>query len=421
MTPIFLYDGYPISKLKTEKRGIFDILSKNYPEAVKNGKTTRFCGVVCEAGSPPVVFLPYGIDLPKSNLAGQNYTAGQLLMLSIARYGTDNPARNGYMLSDKDRDGAMFIAIVRELADDFLHNGLYSRRVRKRRKQFGKPDWRRTIARQIPFFSPENVPVYAVIETNAFSDSTSNILASIQADTICDIAEKHGWWTGLTKDRTEQLKNIPLLVEDRKQYLLSIRNFMYFLYDDSSIRLAKLLEAYWSTQTPTDTGNFICGISDFSTLWEQMLKSLVRDRSGEWNSRLPFPFYRINGKNEKYEKNRGRMDIVVVKDTHIIVADAKYYKASSADTAPGISDLLKQSYYARSVQELQPEKTVANYFVFPSKDGNGPLEYASFAYDDTKVPDWLEKVECLYVDMYQVMQKYVSRSRLDWIPEAGCQ
>ena len=413
MTTLFLNDGYPLSKLEDEHPGIYRILESNYPGSTLNRDRLRFCGIVCEAGSDPVVFLPYGIVI--SRFAAPDYNAGRLLMRSVARYGKDNPSRAGHSLSDVDYKGTMFIAVVNELANDFIRNGLYSRRLRKRQVQTGKPDWPRTIKRQTPFFSDKGVPIYPVIETNGFQEANINILASIQADTIVDIASRHGWWTGLGASQTRFLKNIPKLVRDRKLYPAAIRDFMNFLYDDNSLRLARLLRTYWSNYSATGSGSFVCGISDFSTLWEQMLKNLVDDRSGEWNSKLPSPVYKIHNLDDKAPKDRGRMDIVIEATDNIIVADAKYYRALSADSAPGISDLLKQSYYAKSVSDLAPQKPIRSCFVFPSEKGSGPIEYGSFAstLHDQKVA-WLEDTHCLYVNTREVMQSYVSRSKLDW-------
>lgn len=109
------------------------------------------------------------------------------------------------------------------------------------------------------------------------------------------------------------------------------------------------------------------------------------------------------------------IDIVIENAEEIVVADAKYYGAQSADTAPGLADLLKQSFYSKGVEELSSGKSVKSVFVFPTWNDSYRLSKGGFYKRETGEPtEWLNDVDCIYVDVSTLMQNYVSKRRWDW-------
>lgn len=130
------------------------------------------------------------------------------------------------------------------------------------------------------------------------------------------------------------------------------------------------------------------------------------------------PSYTYDDGSLNSRKKSGEIDIVIDGEDEIIVADAKYYSALSTETAPGFGDILKQSFYSKGVQGLVAEKPVKSIFVFPTWDDYSPLMSGGFYDRNTNNPiDWLNSVDCIYVDVLTLMQKYVTKQQWDWHPK----
>lgn len=109
------------------------------------------------------------------------------------------------------------------------------------------------------------------------------------------------------------------------------------------------------------------------------------------------------------------IDIVIESAEEIVVADAKYYGTQSTVTAPGFADLLKQSFYSKGVEELSSGKSVKSVFVFPTWNDSYRLSKSGFYKRETGEPtEWLNDVDCIYIDVSTLMQNYVSKRRWDW-------
>ena len=107
--------------------------------------------------------------------------------------------------------------------------------------------------------------------------------------------------------------------------------------------------------------------------------------------------------------------MVIESSGEIIVADAKYYGAQSSGTAPGFADLLKQSFYSKGIAALSSGRSVRSLFVFPAWDDRFPLSKGGFFDRGThERTDWLDDVECLYIDVPTLMKNYISKKRWDW-------
>jgi len=199
------------------------------------------------------------------------------------------------------------------------------------------------------------------------------------------------------------------------RFATAIGEFKRFLFDDRSLALADLLIQYWLASSLNSDGHFICGVSDFSAVWENMLKSTVNDVSAQWNAKLPTPGYFYSGGEFVPRAKGGVIDIVVENPEGIIVADAKYYGAYSTATAPGFSDILKQSFYAKSVSDISKGRTVTSLFVFPTWGSNQRLKMGGFRVRETHEDvSWLDDVGCLYVSVDPLMECYVRRSAYRW-------
>lgn len=408
MMPTFLQDRMPIAILETQYPELLEFISTEYPQSVKDKQTVHFCGVACPGNEQSFAFVPRGAP------SGFLNCDARLTMTSLARYGQDVESRIG---NDATEGGdSSLAATIQSIVQDYRRNGLYAQRLRIRSRDSGKPDWKRTLQRHAPLINREGTPIYVQLESSRFLNATENLLATIQAETLRDILSKHGWWTGLDKSVLSDVSEISQPDHAVAQYSAAIQRFKRLLFDDRSLALASLLEQYWDSEASQSAGSFICGVPDFSAVWEHMLKTAVNDVSSKWNARLPLPSYEYRDGRFKARTKGGIMDVVIESGNDLIVADAKYYRAQSTSTAPGFGDILKQSFYTRSLKSLAPDKTVRSYFVFPAWEKNGPLERAGFyERQSVKLTDWLETVDCVYVNLRELMENYTTRNMIDWL------
>jgi hypothetical protein len=406
MTVELLHDRMPIDLLKQKHPDILGFFASYFPKAVADNDTLHFCGVACLGDSSPVVFLPRGFG------ADISPRAARLTMRALARFG-EEVGRLG--LSSETGGEASLAATIHNIVADYKRYGLFEQRLRVRSRNSGKPNWKLTIQRQLPLLSRSRRPVFATVESSRSLSVAHNLLAVIQAATLREITKRHGWWCDLDQSSLADLSRVPPPQISNVRFASAIRAFKRFLFDDRSLALADLLIQYWLASSLNSDGWFICGVSDFSAVWENMLKCTVHDVSDQWNSKLPTPGYFYAGGDFVPRTKGGVIDIIVENAEGIIVADAKYYGAHSTATAPGFSDILKQSFYAKSVSDISKGKTVTSFFVFPTWGSSQRLKIGGFRVRGTheEVP-WLDDVGCLYVSVYPLMESYVRRSPHFW-------
>lgn len=410
MTIQYLTDRMSIEQLEKSHPELLEFLAVEYPRSVAGKEKVHFCGVLCSGKEESFVFLPRG--------ASTNEKGGvaMLVMRSLARYSSEIESRSGN--APEQGDETSLAATIYNISADYMKYGLYAQRLRMRSLNSGKPDWKRTLQRQVPMINLSRTPVYTLLDSSRFLSAPENMLAVIQAETLRDIIAKHGWWVGLDRSNLSDLSNVPAPAIPKSRFASEMDRFKVRLFDDRSLQLAGLLKQYWSTSATQAQGSFMCGVSDFHAVWEHMLKKTVSDVSKKWNARLPLPSY-TERDNSLAAKDGGIIDIVVENSKNILVADAKYYGAQSAGQAPGFADILKQSFYSKAIRELNSEKHVRSIFVFPAWKDNAPLVKAGFYSRETKEPiGWLNDVDCIYVDIRSLMDSYVRKGAIDWYASA---
>lgn len=406
MTMELLHDRMPIEMVRQKYPDVLSFFSRDFPRALADKETLHFCGVVCLGDSAPIVFLPRGLG------EGISPQVARLTMRVLARFG-DELSRLG--TSPEMGHEASLAATIQSLANDYKRYGLFEQRLRVRSRNSGKPDWKQTMQRQLPLLTKNRQPVFAAVESSRSLSMSENLLAAIQAETLREIIARHGWWCDLDQSSLADLSRVGSPRISSARYPMALAAFKRFLFDDRSLALADLLIQYWLASSLNSRGGFICGVSDFSAVWENMLKSTVKDQSEHWNTKLPVPGYTYSTGEFVPRAKGGVIDIVIENADEIIVADAKYYGASSTATAPGFSDILKQSFYAKSVREISSEKMVTSLFVFPTWGAEQRLKVGGFRARNTQDEiSWLEDVECLYVSVKPLMESYIRKSGHCW-------
>lgn len=363
-------------------------------------------GVAKADAQDAAVFLPHGAPTE----SGPREQFARNLMRAIVRFAREN-ARTG---EDRGSESATQAALLAELASDYRDHGLYSTREKIRSRHDGKPDWARTVKTEIAFPASSGAPIYSDIVTARFSSFATNIVARVQAAVLDEIAANHGWWLVHYFGARELPLSEPLTQWPRKIWPNMLRLARRDLFQARAVRLVGMLLEYLEGAMETGSGPVVCGVSDFSTMWETMLRETLSGVEPHWNSYLPGPVYlRPDGTGST--AGRMQLDIVVRHNDRLFILDAKYYRATSQGYVPGVSDVSKQIMYQKAVEstgQVSPNRIV-NAFLFPSNETQRkPFESIDFFLPDGSPAAGFSSVECQYVSMTDVVFAYAGRRKL---------
>ena len=398
----FLPDRYPKVELKRNYPGVYDCLQERGILESKNVQV-RFVGLVNSRPGECVVFMPHGAP---HDHAKDSFAFAKELMSAITKFAQHN-SRTGE--NNKGEPALTFSALLAAIAEDYRDNGIFSERVRIKTVNSGKPDWRSTIRDQIPLVAKNGAPVFTNINTTRPIPSDNNILGSVQAVVIKEISSMHSWWLAGSMGNRQDPSDIEEPRWPREAWPRLLSGLRNNLFAERPLRLVSMLIAYLEYTPSSSAGKLVCGISDFSTVWEAMLRKVLPNVEEGWNTLLPDPRY-IGANGTSESRGRMKMDIVVRKDDRLTIMDAKYYKAESAGTAPDWSDIVKQFYYAEALATVHgvpnPDK-IENCFIFPVTDGEkGKLERLEMFNRDNKRVMRFSPIQCIYISIKKVISAY---------------
>lgn len=413
MKPTFLPDRYPKAALKQNYPRVFDCLKE---KGILEGKNdlVRFVGVVNAGPRQNVVFLPHGAPQDLEN-DGEEFA--KEVMTAVTKFARQN-SRTG---EDAEGDPTLsFSTLVAALAEDYRDYGLFSERLRARSVNSGKPNWPATIRGQIPLMAANGAPVYTDIRSTRPIASSLNILAMVQAAVVREIFEFHAWWLADSFGKRE----IPFDIDEprwpREAWSRMLRGIRQNLFAERPLRLVSMLIAYLDHASEGSAGALVCGISDFSTVWETMLSKVIPGVEERWNTRLPGPRY-VHTDGTPEPSGRMRTDIVINNGDRIIIADAKYYKAESAGTAPDWGDIVKQFYYLEalaSVPDAPPRDKIGNCFIFPITDGETcNLKSVEMFGENNQPVDLFPSIDCIYIGTRSVINSYCKGKSINRIDD----
>lgn len=408
------HDRIIVDALGKKSEHVLEIMRAWGIGKVDRKKRVHFCGLIKAAGNRPVVFLPRSFQFEGSTAL----ESARLTMRALSRYGHETATRDFSYDGENGNPGTL--SVIRKLAEDFQNNGLFVERQRINSRDSGKPDWRKTVAREPEFFNSTGSVVFPSVATTRGIDSGNNTLAKIQGAVISEIIDNHGWWLGGASSRRSELRWHNHPNEPRKIWPILLKKILPTLYSSRSIFLATYLGYYLEDLRGSSSGNFVFGVEDFHTVWEAMLRRTLEDVEPGLNSKLPKPIYETHDLNEVDAPQRGMQTDIILKNSEgYQILDAKYYEASSGATAPGWPDIAKQMFYEKALKSVVGGKVkIRNAFVFPSgKSASGPLKRARVTLKSKEKLEAFPPVECIYMDVERVMVAYSKRGRLK-IPEA---
>lgn len=407
MKIVYLPDRYPKAELSAQYPDVAWNLQKISAAMMENGQqTVAWVGVAQAKAGHAVMFLPHGAPHEE----GEREVFARNLMKAIVRFAREN-LRTGQGFASESPTQA---ALLAELAMDYRDHGLYSTREKIRGRHDGKPDWARTVKSEVAFPSGNGGPVYWDISTSRRSSFATNIVARIQAAVIREVHELHGWWLGSYFGAREIPRSEPFSDWSRKAWPRLLRLARLELFQSRAVNLVRMLLDYLEGSMAAGAGGVICGIPDFSTMWEAMLRDTLDGVEPHWNSYLPGPVY-LKAAGAGDEAGRLELDIVVRSGDRIAILDAKYYRAGSKGFVPGVQDISKQIMYQRAVEStgrVSPNR-ITNAFLFPGTEtSREPYEMVRFFLPDGSPAQGIPHIECQYVSISAVVEAYAGRAKL---------
>lgn len=378
------------------------------------GKTQQkervhFCGLVCVNHSESYVFLPRNAQVKSSR---SNQRIARTTMKVLAKYGQDSRDRTGISSAENGQTG--LISTIQDLADDFLRYGIFSERVRYATKNSGKPNWPRTVARELAMISSNGNIVYPNIRTSRTLNAHDSILAHIQVAVLLEIAEYHGWWLEGLGRRQSELKAYASPHFPRVMWRQKLHAILPNLFAQRAIRLTYSLLSYLDRNPKQNDGLTLYGVEDFHSVWERMLSEVILGVENGWNSRLPKPAYRDKSSGRVHAQERGmRTDIVVRDGAALKVLDAKYYDATNPGNSPGWPDIVKQLFYHLALDSVTEDEVQPGSFVFPAvANGHGPYNEISVVDSEQAPIAAFPSVNCIYLSVAEVMEAYLGKRKI---------
>ncbi|MBJ6371791.1 LlaJI family restriction endonuclease [Sedimentitalea arenosa] len=403
-----------------QDRTDFSQIADEHPELASELRSTRigvkagrsalqFCGLAGVSEERSFVFLP---RKSYTGIAERDLITARLTMRALARFGRDMTDRLGVATGGEGDTGRL--AVVADLAKDFLLYGIFSERSRHRSRTSGKPDWPRTVIREQSYVGSDGSVVYEDIRTTRTKDSHDSLLAQIQAAVLLEIARQHGWWIDGLIGRQDELKRYSQPRLPRTLWATHLRLLLPELYASRAIFLANGLISYLVNDSATRAGETYYGVEDFHTVWEHMLRQVLRGVEAGWNSRLPRPAYRRNDGGLSVQ-DRGLQTDIVLRDSSgtLHVVDAKYYDATYLGNAPGLPDIIKQFFYDIALSSVASGEAVKGCFVFPSRMGETAIFTTVEMYHrDGSIASGFPSIECHYLDMVSVLRAYTEGQKI---------
>jgi hypothetical protein len=415
--PVFLSDHDPVAVLDRHTDTVLTAMREWGIGRIDAKKTVHFCGLIHHPEEGAVVFLPR--EARTGDKAIDLETAA-LTMRALERFGVEASKRNYEDDGDAGNPGSL--SVIRRLADDFRDHGLFSERRRQRTINSGKPDWMRTVKREVAIPGHKGEPIFTDIRSSRSTKSSDALLSQIQAAVIREIHVAHSWWLTGTFNRREELLSCQRPPFPRTTWVRKLEALLPSLYSARSIFLAEYLRYYLRETRASASGSFVFGIEDFHTVWETVLRETIKrspyDTMRNWNSELPKPFYLHQGSLMQDPRSRGmQTDIILEHQSSFTIVDAKYYAATNAATAPGWPDIAKQIFYEKALREIvdlnsRLPAVIRNVFAFPAATNDGPLKTAEVRHiNGQPVSSAFPPITCSYVSIRDALNHYVNRSQ----------
>ena len=429
IVPKILVDRMPKADLKESYPSVFELMEKSeLGKLSTKAKNVQFCGLICaplDEGINSAVFLPR----KALTSAATDLVTAKMTMQVIAKY-----LRNKKRIGKNGQEdlGSSWLSTIKSIADDYTEYGIYSDRQRTRGHNNGKANWARTVVRETPFIGNTGNIVYTNVLTSRARDNLNNLLTQTQVVVLKEIATQHGWWLPNLSQNTSQFQGLQTERISPSLRLLKLEALLPKLFSNRAIRLTNYLMKYFERTSHKGKSTLLSGVDDFHTVWEAMLCDVLEDTEDDWNSKLPKPVFYKGLDPERDEDKQMQMDIVIRQGTNLIIADAKYYDATTTENSPGMPDISKQLMYELALRDMRAATDAATLasedslphnlsscFIFPASSPNtdGQFTAIKMGYKDDRLQSKLPSINCYYMPIIEVMQAYLNNTKMS-LPNA---
>ena len=413
----FFEDKQFIDSKKIPDYVIDKLVSVGGLDVVNQGRKIAFCGVIISEGCT-YCFAPAGSDSKKIESIGN-------LIKVIHSY--KNSIDSSLLAFDEDEAGKVIEEIslteIFEIINLYFSMGILRSKTHTYSEK-GRTNWSKTVNREFPVFTSDNVPIYFDLHKYPVSIYQDDLISSIHCEIILDILQNFYWlderFNFVSRDQLSEKKLLNELDANQKISLLNQRLHSTFI--SLEIRTLQLLIRYLERVHESGSKNIVIGIRKFHYVWEFLLRNIFHDVEEKINSLLPVPKYQFLGPtnfSETSNQKAMRLDVFIKSENSCWVIDSKYYTATGAHNAPGWSDLVKQFFYVKAVKLIYPKiESIKNIFIFPGVKNslsNIEMVYREESKDETKLAKLAEDfipIECLYLDPNDVMESYLKSKKI---------
>ena len=410
MSPQIFQDRCSVDALRKDRADLFDKLKSLRIGRVEDKETVHFCGLAWVDADTACVFLP---RRTASGEEERDIALAKLTMRALARFGRESADRIGVASGAEGTTG--LLATISELAEDFIRYGIFAERTRYTTRNSGKPQWAKTVTREIVFVDTDGSAVYPNIRTSRSRDSHESLLARVQTAVLLEIAKHHSWWVEGLQGKQDELKRVEIPILPRRLWATHLRLMLPELYAARTIRLANALVSYLENNRARSSGDFYYGVNDFHAVWEHMLRRVLVGVEAGWNNRLPRPAYQRADGSYEIQSRGLQTDIILRSQTGLKIVDAKYYDATSVVSAPGLADIVKQMFYEYALRSVTTD-SVSGCFVFPaSENGRGLYTEIRVHHRDGIPVEFFPPIECFYLSVEQVMKAFADGRKLNLV------
>jgi hypothetical protein len=317
--------------------------------------------------------------------------------------------------------GKASLYLVNYLIEDYRANGLYMRRKKHFFINQGRPNWKRTIARRMPYLSGDST-VYLDTDTSITRYVSDCETARIHAQVIRRIYEKYSvLLTGDYFNSDERLDRMPEPISSAESQVAILERELSESYSDRDIQLIGMLKTYIEESFLMGGNELLVGTRKFHNVWEGMLDQCL-PRKIKINSALPVPYYQQGEYFIEVAQKGQRTDTVIESEdgTRWAIIDAKYYDASSPILAPGWHDLVKQFFYKTAADKIcGKDILVTLHFIFPGTTHHlDKIKVGERGQAKVATHSFLEiggygKILCHYCDPIVLISKYANGQKIN--------
>ncbi|UOO93761.1 LlaJI family restriction endonuclease [Vitreoscilla stercoraria] len=413
----FFEDKEFIDSKKIPDYVIDKLVSVGGLDVVDQGRKITFCGVIISEGCT-YCFAPSKSDSKKIESIGN-------LIRVIHAY--KDSIDSSLLAFDEDEQGEVIEEVsltdIFEIIDLYFNVGILRSKTHTYSEK-GRTNWSKTVNREFPVFTSDNVPIYFDLHKYPVSIYQDDLISSIHCEIILDILTKFHWlderFNFVSKNQLSEKKLFNELDINQKIYILNQR--LHSTFVSLEIRTLQLLIRYLEKIHESGSNNIVMGVRKFHYVWEFLLKNIFHDVDFKINSLLPIPQYNFADASRPTESSsqKGmRLDIFIKTKKTCWVVDSKYYTATGARDSPGWPDLVKQFFYAKAIKLIYPEfETITNIFIFPGI--TNPLSTIEMVYrkeieDKEKLFKLTEDfipIKCLYLDPNDVIERYLKSEKV---------